>query len=73
MPSIVVSDGTSNRTVHTSPSRVASAYRTRYAQYLAATFGISFEAALSDMESQLAPRKNSHVTEAELEENRSVA
>ena len=44
---------------------IAAGYRLRYAQYLAATFNISLDAALAEAEHQLAPRRASDVPEAE--------
>ncbi|OCL09343.1 hypothetical protein AOQ84DRAFT_354055 [Glonium stellatum] len=48
-----------------STSQTAAAYRNRYAAYLAATFNISLEAAMADMNHQLAPRRASDVSEAD--------
>ena len=44
---------------------MATAYRNRYAQYLAATFNMSLQAALAEADAQLAPRRSSDVSEAE--------
>lgn len=49
-----------------STSQTSSAYRNRYAAYLAATFNISLEAAMSDMDHQLAPRRASEISEADV-------
>ncbi|KAF2743217.1 hypothetical protein M011DRAFT_480995 [Sporormia fimetaria CBS 119925] len=69
-PSIVLhpASGTSTTRLYKSSSEMASSYRTRYAQYLAATFNISLQAALAEADSQLqqAPRRCSDVAEAEL-------
>ncbi|KAI4737424.1 hypothetical protein E4T45_15078 [Aureobasidium sp. EXF-8846] len=58
-------------TTHTdaapSTAQISCAYRRRYASYLAASFGISFEAALADTDAQLAPRRPSYVTESEVD------
>ncbi|KEQ78775.1 hypothetical protein M438DRAFT_284984 [Aureobasidium pullulans EXF-150] len=58
-------------TVHTdsasSTAQISCAYRRRYASYLAASFGISFEAALADTDAQLAPRRSSYVSESEVD------
>ncbi|KAF2800410.1 hypothetical protein K505DRAFT_355749 [Melanomma pulvis-pyrius CBS 109.77] len=67
-PSIVLhpsSGATSKRDLYKSTDDVASAYRTRYAQYLAATFNMSLEAAMAEADSQLAPRRSSGCSEAE--------
>jgi hypothetical protein len=58
----------SKRELFKSSEEVASAYRTRYAQYLAATFNMSVAAALAEADSQLAgvPRRSSDVSEAEV-------
>ncbi|PSK40224.1 hypothetical protein B9Z65_8164 [Elsinoe australis] len=53
-----------------SPEQIAAAYRQRYAAYLAATFGISVEAANADVNSVLAPRKRSDVSEEEVDQIR---
>ncbi|KAI4727241.1 hypothetical protein E4T49_05001 [Aureobasidium sp. EXF-10728] len=57
-------------TMHTdsasSTAQISYAYRRRYASYLAASFGISFEAALADTDAQLAPRRPSYVSESEV-------
>lgn len=55
----------SKRELYKSSEDVASAYRTRYAQYLAATFNMSLQAALAEADTQLAPRRSSDVSEAE--------
>ncbi|KAK6008291.1 hypothetical protein QM012_000194 [Aureobasidium pullulans] len=61
----------SETTTHTDSSsptaQIAYAYRRRYASYLAASFGISFEAALADTDAQLAPRRPSYVSESEVD------
>ncbi|KAI4748632.1 hypothetical protein E4T50_01098 [Aureobasidium sp. EXF-12298] len=61
----------SETTTHTdaasSTAQISCAYRRRYASYLAASFGISFEAALADTDAQLAPRRPSYVSESELD------
>ncbi|GAM84507.1 hypothetical protein ANO11243_025030 [Dothideomycetidae sp. 11243] len=44
---------------------VKSSYRSRYTAYLAATFGISLRAATVDVESALAPRMGSNMSEDE--------
>lgn len=49
-----------------STAGIKSAYRNRYASYLAATFNISLEAAFTETDIQLAPRRPSHVSEAEV-------
>ncbi|KAF2734310.1 hypothetical protein EJ04DRAFT_512559 [Polyplosphaeria fusca] len=68
-PSIVLHPAsagkTSKRELYKSNDDVASQYRTRYAQYLAAAFNMSLEAALVEADSQLAPRRSSGVSEAE--------
>ncbi|RMZ68236.1 hypothetical protein GMOD_00004449 [Pyrenophora seminiperda CCB06] len=50
----------------------AQAYRIRYAQYLAATFGFSMQAALAEADSQLAPRRSSSSSMSEAESLRSI-
>jgi hypothetical protein len=47
---------------------MASTYRNRYAQYLAATFNISLQAAMAEADSQLqqSPRRLSEISEAEV-------
>ncbi|KAI5247674.1 hypothetical protein E4T42_05977 [Aureobasidium subglaciale] len=50
-----------------STAQISCAYRRRYASYLAASFGISFEAALADTDAQLAPRRPSYVSESEVD------
>ncbi|KAF2203925.1 hypothetical protein GQ43DRAFT_469515 [Delitschia confertaspora ATCC 74209] len=68
-PSIVLSPSTgspsSPRQLYQSKDQIASAYRLRYAQYLAATFNMSLEAAMAEADVQLAPRRSSGVSEAE--------
>ncbi|KAF1996980.1 hypothetical protein P154DRAFT_471697 [Amniculicola lignicola CBS 123094] len=67
-PSIVLhpaSDSTSKRELLKPKESAASAYRNRYAQYLASTFNMSLEAAMSEADAQLAPRRSSAVSEAE--------
>ncbi|KAF2269362.1 hypothetical protein CC78DRAFT_277900 [Lojkania enalia] len=59
------SSSSSKKELYKSSDNMASAYRTRYAQYLAATFNMSFEAALAEADVQLAPRRSSDVSEAE--------
>ncbi|KAF2276535.1 uncharacterized protein EI97DRAFT_458455 [Westerdykella ornata] len=62
------SSSSSKRELYRSADNAASAYRTRYAQYLAATFNMSLEAALAEADTQLqqAPRRCSDVSEAEV-------
>ncbi|KAF2192012.1 hypothetical protein K469DRAFT_655242 [Zopfia rhizophila CBS 207.26] len=55
----------SKRELYKSTDDIASSYRLRYAQYLAATFNMSLEAALAEADNQLAPRRSSDVSEAE--------
>lgn len=55
----------SQRELYKSQEDAASQYRTRYAQYLAATFNMSLQAALAEADTQLAPRRSSEVSEAE--------
>ncbi|KAB2109833.1 hypothetical protein AA0113_g12391 [Alternaria arborescens] len=50
----------------------AQAYRIRYAQYLAATFGFSMQAALAEADSQLAPRRSSSSSMSEAESLRAI-
>ncbi|KAG9689510.1 hypothetical protein KCU69_g10065, partial [Aureobasidium melanogenum] len=61
----------SETTTHTdsasSTAQISYAYRRRYASCLAASFGISFEAALADTDAQLAPRRPSYVSESEVD------
>ncbi|KAJ4377562.1 hypothetical protein N0V83_000387 [Neocucurbitaria cava] len=67
-PSIVLhpaSGASSKRELHKSKEDAAEAYRLRYAQYLAATFNMSIQAAMAEADSQLAPRRSSSVSEAE--------
>ncbi|PSN75349.1 hypothetical protein BS50DRAFT_671525 [Corynespora cassiicola Philippines] len=67
-PSIVLSPAQgskSQRELYKSQEDAASQYRTRYAQYLAATFNMSLQAALAEADTQLAPRRSSEVSEAE--------
>ncbi|KAH7135527.1 hypothetical protein B0J11DRAFT_161602 [Dendryphion nanum] len=58
----------SKRQLYKSDEDVAAAYRTRYAQYLAATFNMSLQAALAEADAQLqtTPRRRSDVSEAEV-------
>ncbi|KAF1937754.1 hypothetical protein EJ02DRAFT_411776 [Clathrospora elynae] len=66
-PSIVLhpeSAGASLK-LHKQKADPAEAYRVRYAQYLAATFGFSIQAAMAEADSQLAPRRSSSLSEAE--------
>lgn len=49
----------SKRELYKSTDDVAAAYRARYAQYLAATFNMSLEAAMAEADSQLAPPRRS--------------
>jgi len=62
---IVQAGAASKRELHKPKEDPAEAYRVRYAQYLAATFGFSREAALAEADTQLAPRRSSSVSEAE--------
>jgi hypothetical protein len=56
----------SKQELHKSKEDVAATYRKRYAQYLAATFSMSFEAAMAEADTQLAPRRSaSDMSEAE--------
>lgn len=48
------------------PANNPEAYRARYAAYLAATFGISVQAAAADVDSVLKPKKRYDITEAEV-------
>ncbi|KAF1830534.1 hypothetical protein BDW02DRAFT_572937 [Decorospora gaudefroyi] len=68
-PSIVLhpaSGASSIKTeLHKPKEDPAQVYRVRYAQYLAATFGFSMQAALAEADSQLAPRRSSSISEAE--------
>ncbi|KAH7396279.1 hypothetical protein BKA66DRAFT_454805 [Pyrenochaeta sp. MPI-SDFR-AT-0127] len=67
-PSIVLhpaSGASSKRELHKSKEDPAEAYRIRYAQYLAATFSMSIQAALAEADAQLAPRRSSSISEAE--------
>ncbi|KAF2646595.1 hypothetical protein P280DRAFT_386693 [Massarina eburnea CBS 473.64] len=68
-PSIVLhpaSAGSSaKKELFKSTDDMASAYRKRYAQYLASTFNMSLEAAMVEADTQLAPRRSSSVSEAE--------
>ncbi|KAF2125400.1 hypothetical protein P153DRAFT_370069 [Dothidotthia symphoricarpi CBS 119687] len=67
-PSIVLhpsSGASSTQELHKSKQDPAEAYRYRYAQYLAATFSMSIQAALAEADSQLAPRRSSSLSEAE--------
>ncbi|KAF2652646.1 hypothetical protein K491DRAFT_718784 [Lophiostoma macrostomum CBS 122681] len=68
-PSIVLSPSTgTSKQLYRSSDDAASAYRRRYAQYLAATFNMSLEAAMAEADSQLhmVPRRSSDVSEAEV-------
>jgi len=58
-------DKTSKRELYKSNEDQCAAYRKRYAQYLAATFNMSLEAAMAEADVQLAPRRCSGVSEAE--------
>jgi hypothetical protein len=49
----------------TTPCTISSAYRSRYASYLAATFNITIQAAQLEVDCQLEPRRNSDTSEAE--------
>ncbi|KAF2246125.1 hypothetical protein BU26DRAFT_431992 [Trematosphaeria pertusa] len=67
-PSIVLhpaSGSASKKELYKSSDDMAAAYRKRYAQYLAATFNMSLEAAMVEADTQLAPRRCSDVSEAE--------
>ncbi|KAF2685389.1 hypothetical protein K458DRAFT_417444, partial [Lentithecium fluviatile CBS 122367] len=68
-PSIVLSPASgasSKQELHKSKEDVAATYRKRYAQYLAATFNMSLEAAMVEADTQLAPRRSStDMSEAE--------
>ncbi|OAL51129.1 hypothetical protein IQ07DRAFT_412946 [Pyrenochaeta sp. DS3sAY3a] len=67
-PSIVLhpaSGASSKRELLKPKEDPAEAYRYRYAQYLAATFNMSMQAAMAEADSQLAPRRSSSVSEAE--------
>ena len=59
--------GTSKQ-LYRSSEDAASAYRRRYAQYLAATFNMSLQAAMAEADAQLGgvPRRGSDVSEAEV-------
>jgi hypothetical protein len=64
--SLIVQTGASSKQeLHKPKEDPAQAYRVRYAQYLAATFGFSMQAALAEADSQLAPRRSSSYSEAE--------
>lgn len=67
-PSNLQAGPSSKRALYKSSDEMASAYRTRYAQYLASTFNISLQAALAEADSQLqqTPRRSSSVSEAEV-------
>ncbi|CAI6307042.1 unnamed protein product [Periconia digitata] len=56
---------TPTKQLHKSSEDMQTAYRQRYAQYLASTFNMSVEAAMAEAEAQLAPRRSSGVSEAE--------
>ncbi|GAB7347538.1 hypothetical protein MBLNU459_g4433t1 [Dothideomycetes sp. NU459] len=64
-PSILVTNHLGESHLQMS-THMTSAYRQRYASYLAATFGISLQAALDETDQQLAPRRTSDVSEAEV-------
>ncbi|KAF1848019.1 uncharacterized protein K460DRAFT_333623 [Cucurbitaria berberidis CBS 394.84] len=67
-PSIVLhpaSGASSKRELHKPKQDPAEAYRHRYAQYLAATFNMSIQAAMAEADTQLAPRRSSSISEAE--------
>ncbi|KAH7071402.1 hypothetical protein FB567DRAFT_449514 [Paraphoma chrysanthemicola] len=69
-PSIVLHSPASGgvapkKELHKSKEDAAEAYRLRYAQYLASTFSMSIQAALSEADAQLAPRRSSSISEAE--------
>lgn len=69
-PSNLKAGASSTRELYKSSDDITSSYRTRYAQYLAATFNMSIAAALAEADSQLQlqsiPRKSSSVSEAEI-------
>ncbi|KAF2851869.1 hypothetical protein T440DRAFT_516848 [Plenodomus tracheiphilus IPT5] len=74
-PSIVLhpaSGASSKRELHKPKEDPAAAYRLRYAQYLAATFGFSLQAALAEADSQLAPRRSSSSSQSEAESLREI-
>jgi hypothetical protein len=62
---IIQAGVSSKKELHKSKQDPAEAYRVRYAQYLAATFGFSMQAAMTEADVQLAPRRTSSVSEAE--------
>ncbi|KAL6706312.1 hypothetical protein ACN47E_005602 [Coniothyrium glycines] len=67
-PSIVLhpaSGASAKKELHKSKEDAAEAYRMRYAQYLAATFSMSIQAAMAEAENQLMPRRTSSISEAE--------
>lgn len=64
-PSNPSADSASKQQLYKSTEDVTSAYRKRYAQYLASTFNMSLEAAMAEADAQLAPRRTSDVSEAE--------
>ncbi|ORY19195.1 hypothetical protein BCR34DRAFT_472297 [Clohesyomyces aquaticus] len=67
-PSIVLhpaSGASSKKELFKSSDDMATQYRTRYAQYLAAALNMSLEAAMVEADAQLAPRRCSEVSEAE--------
>ncbi|KAF4551925.1 Hypothetical protein D9617_11g007720 [Elsinoe fawcettii] len=66
IPEIAV-NGITKMKPQLSQTQIAASYRSRYAAYLAATFGISVEAAQADVASVLAPRKRSDVSEEEVD------
>jgi hypothetical protein len=51
--------------LHKAKEDPAEAYKRNYARYLAATFNMSYEAALCEADCQLSPRRSSSITEAE--------
>lgn len=66
LPLISPAGGSPVRELHKSKEDMAETYRKRYAQYLAATFNMSLEAAMAEADTQLAPRRNSSdMSEAE--------
>ncbi|KAG8627275.1 hypothetical protein KVT40_004758 [Elsinoe batatas] len=58
---------TSTKSHTQNKEQITTSYRARYAAYLAATFGISLEAAQADVASVLTPRKRSDTSEEEVE------
>ncbi|EDU42486.1 hypothetical protein L13192_06491 [Pyrenophora tritici-repentis] len=74
-PSIVLhpaSGASHKKELHKPKEDPAQAYRIRYAQYLAATFGFSMQAAMAEADSQLAPRRSSGSSMSEAESLRSI-